>query len=319
MLGKAKSRKVGAFLIFSVCSVLFAQVRVGVLNGPSCIPAAYLLENIVSIEGENLEYETISNATSLAGKILNDEIDIGFLPPNLAAILYNKKQDSILCTAITGTGNLSLISKNSSVKTFDDLKGKTVYVAGAGATPEYIMRYLLKKNGIAADSKNGITLDFSIQTQQLAAMLISGKIEYAVVPEPFATVAVMKDSSICKVLDLQKEYEKFEGKGQTYPLTVMVVSRKFAESKTAAMNMFFKMYEESLNWTFENGLEAGILCQDLGLGLQAPVVSNSIPYANYVFVPAREGKKQLEKILKIFLDCDEMSVGGRLPDKNFYY
>lgn len=306
-------------LLFVLCSSLFAQVRLGILNGPSCIPAAYLLENVVSIEGHDLEYENIANANSLVAKLINKEIDIGFLPPNMASIVYNSHKDFIICTAITGNGNLSLISKDNSIKKLEDLKGKTINVAGSGATPEYMFRYLLSKNKIPQDCKEGVTLDFSIQTQQLAAMLIAGKIDYALVPEPFATVAIMKDSSICKVLDLQNEYKKIEGNNQNYPLTVMVANKKFAEENTVVLNKFLQMYKESFEWTLENGLEAGSLCQDLGLGLQAPIVSNSIPYANYVFIPASESRKQIEKLLKIFLDSDPKSIGGKLPDANFYY
>lgn len=312
-------KKVFAALVFIFCSFMFAQIRLGILNGPSCIPAAYLLENLVSVNDQDIEYETLPSAQTLASKILNDEIDIGFLPPNMAAALYNKQKGTVLCTAITGTGNLSLITKDTAVHSLEDLKGKTVYVAGAAATPEYMTRYLLSKNKIEADTKNGITLDFSVQTQQLAALLIAGKIEYAIVPEPFATVAIMKDSSIVKAVDLQKEYEKVQGKGKTYPLTVMVVSRKFARNNTATMNQFIQFYKESYEWTMDNGLEAGSLCEDLGLGLKAAVVSNSIPYANYTFIPARDGKTALEQLFKIFLSQDAASIGGKLPDSDFYY
>ena len=305
-------------LLFTGCSLLFAQIRLGILNGPSCIPSAYLLDNVLSVEGEELETENFASAQTLTAKLLKDEIDIGFLPPNVAAICYNSN-GGVICTAITGTGNLSLITKNSAVKKLSDLNGKTVYVAGAGATPEYMFRYLLKKNKIQQDSKDGVSLDFSIPTQQLAAMLISGKIEYAVVPEPFATVACMKDPEIIKAIDLQTEYEKLEGPNQTYPLTVMVVSKKFAHNKTVTLNKFLQLYEESYEWTMDNGLDAGFLCEQLDLGLKANVVSNSIPYANYTFIPGRDGKKQLEKLFKIFSDNDPKSIGGKLPDKNFYY
>lgn len=310
------------FLVMSLFSLVFAQIRVGLLNGPSCIPAAWLLENVVSIEGQNLETESFSNAQALAAHLLKEEIDIGFLPPNVAAVCYNNsngKKGDLICAAITGKGNLSIITKDKNLSNLSQLKGKTVYVAGSGATPEYMFRYLLEKNKIEQDTKERITLDFSIQTPQLAPMIASGKIEYALVPEPFATVALLKDPSVYKAIDLQKEYEDIEGDEQSYPLTVMVVSRKFAKNNTAVLNKFLQLYKQSYEWTIENGLEAGDLCEELDLGLKANIVSSSIPYANYTFVPAAQGKKQLEKLFKIFYEFAPESIGGKLPDKNFYY
>ena len=67
-------------LLFIGCSLLFAQIRLGILNGPSCIPSAYLLDNVLSVEGEELETENFASAQTLTAKLLKDEIDVGFLP-----------------------------------------------------------------------------------------------------------------------------------------------------------------------------------------------------------------------------------------------
>ncbi len=296
-----------------MCAGLCAQqLRLGVLNGPSCIPAAYLLDESV---------EKFADPQALLPKMLKGEIDVGFMPANVAAKVYNSSNGAIQCVAITGNGNLSLITTDASVKSFADLKGKTVAVAGQGATPEYMFRYLLDKNGIAADSADGVTLDFSIPTAQIAAQLISGKIEYAVVPEPFATVAQTKSDKVVVAVDLQAEYEKFEGKGKVYPLTVMVVTKNFAKKNSKVLKSFLADYQESLAKTLENPMEAGKLCEDFGLGLAAAIVAKSVPKANYVFIAAgkSDAKKKIEELLNVFLSYDASSIGGKLPDKNFYY
>jgi len=297
---------------FMLCAGLCAQqVRFGVLNGPTCIPSAHLLD-------ENVEL--FADPQALLPKMLKGEIDVGFLPANVAAKVYNSSNGKILCCAITGNGNLSLITTDASVKQLADLKGKSVAVAGQGATPEYIFRYLLQKNGIKADVKNGVSLDFSIPTPQLAAQLISGKIKYAVVPEPFATVAQLKSDKVIAAVDLQSEYEYFEGKGKIYPLTVMVVTKDFAEKNPEALKAFLGEYEKSFKKTLQNPKEAGELCEKFGLGLAAPIIAKSVPKANYVFIPAEnpKAKEKIEELLTIFLSFDSASIGGKLPDDNFY-
>ena len=295
-----------------LCAGLFAQkVKFGVLNGPTCIPSAYLL---------NEDVQLFADPQALLPKMLKGEIDVGFLPANVAAKVYNSSNGKILCCGITGNGNLSLITTDTSVKQLADLKGKTVAVAGQGATPEYVFRYLLQKNGIKADVKNGVTLDFSIPTPQIAAQLISGKIKYAVVPEPFATVAQVKSDKVVVAVDLQSEYEYFEGKGKIYPLTVLVVTKDFADKNPEALKAFLAEYEKSFKKTLKNPKEAGELCEKFGLGLAAPIIAKSVPKANYVFMTSDNPKvkEKVEELLKIFLAFDSASIGGKLPDENFY-
>lgn len=312
-------KKISAvFASFLICAALSSQeIRVGLLNGPSCIPAAYLMENTKSIKNVKITYTKYADPQALLPKLLKNEADIGFLPPNVAAKVYNSTNGAIQVCAITGNGNLSLITKDKNVTSLQDLKGKTVYVAGHGATPEYILKYLLKEKNIKTDTPDGVTLDYSIPSANLAGMLVSGKIEYAVVPEPFSTVAIQKDSSVI-ALDLQKtEYEKINK--ENYPLTVMVVRKDFAENNQAQLNAFLKEYEKACKWTIKNPAKAGELVQKNELGLPAPIVEKSIPKSNYVYEPAKKNKQKIEKLLKLFFDDEPSSIGGKLPDEKFYY
>ena len=310
------------FAGFILCAGVAAQeIRLGVLNGPSCIPAGYLLNEKAPVKGATVTFEKFADPQALLPKMLKGEIDIGFLPANVAAKVYNSSNGSILCCAITGNGNLSLITTDSSIKQLADLKGKTVAVAGQGATPEYMFRYLLDKNGIPTDTPDGVTLDFSIPTAQIAAQLISGKIAYAVVPEPFATVALTKSDKVIAAIDFQSEYEYFEGKGKIYPLTVMVVTKSFAEQNSKLLKSFLSAYETSYKNTIKNPKQAGELCEKFELGLAAAIVTKSIPKANYVYIATTSGKVQskVEELLNVFLAFDPSSIGGKLPDEGFYF
>ena len=65
------------------------QVRIGILNGPSAIPCAYLIENKNSPEVKNLAFENFASVQTELPKLLKGELDIGFLPPNIAAKVFN--------------------------------------------------------------------------------------------------------------------------------------------------------------------------------------------------------------------------------------
>ncbi len=299
------------------------SVRVGLLNGPTCIPAAYMMENKKSLtsagQSASLTFESFSDPQTLLPKMIKKEIDIGFMPVNVAAKVYNSGNKALLCCAVTGFGNLKLITTDKNLRRFSELKGKRVFVAGQGATPEYMMRYILQENGLTYGEEGDVQLDYSIPTSQLAAQLISNKIEYAVLPEPFATIAQTKSNKVHAALDLQKEYIELSGASQIYPLSVMVVRSDFAKENQEILEAFLKEYENSLVWTISNPAAAGALSEKKGLGLAAGVVAKSIPVSNYVYIAAADSIQIIENLLNIFINCDAASIGGKLPEKDFYY
>ena len=323
-------RKIFVFLVISLISLkLFsqaAQIRVGLLNGPTCVPAAYLMENKKTITGigadADFTYEKFAEPQALLPKMIKKEIDVGFMPVNVAAKVYNAGNKAIICCAVVGLGNLRLITTDESIKRFIDLKGKTVYVAGQGATPEYMLRYLLKENGLTwTGDKPDVKMDFTIPTAQLAAQLISGKIQYAVVPEPFATIASVKSSKVIAPLDFQKEYLELTGKktNELYPLSVMVVRADFAKENPKLLQSLLKEYDKAVSWTIKNPGKAGLLTEKNGLGLSAEIIEKAIPVSNYTFIPADSAKNSIEALLKLFLENEKTSIGGKLPDEGFYY
>ena len=101
----------------------------------------------------------------------------------------------------------------------------------------------------------------------------------------------------------------------------MVVTKAFAKKNAKVLKTFLSDYEKSLAKTLENPMEAGKLCEEFGLGLAAGIVAKSVPKANYVFISAgkTDAKKKVEELLNVFLVYDASSIGGKLPDKNFYY
>ena len=280
------------------------------LNGPSSIPIAYLYENAAVLDGAPLEFQQYASPVTELPKLLNGEADIGFLPPNIAAKAYNSSNHALVMLGISGNGNLYLLSDDAGLASLEGLTGKTVFAAGQGATPEYVFRFLTEELDV--------TCNYSIQTAELAAALASGKIHYALVPEPFATVATSKSASVRRSLDIQKLYSKKRGAG-SYPMTVMVCRADFVRKYPAVVQKFLNSYKKATDWTVSHPQEAGVLVEKHTLGLKAEVAAASIPNANYVWIPAKKGRGDMEKLLSMFLFFAPESVGGTLPDDAFYF
>lgn len=294
------------------------SINMAVLNGPSGMCFACLFENVPSVNDVNVSYEVCAGPDVLIPKLLKGEIDIGILPPNAAAKIYAKQPDSIVLAAVSGLGMLNLVTADESVKSLEDLKGKTVFVAGQGSTPEYVFRAVLEKNGFeTGDATGAVNLDFSIPASEMAAAIASGKIQYAVMPEPFATVAASK-SSCYKALNLQELWAESFGK-ETFPMTALVVRREFAEKYPETLRAFLKEAEKAVDWTLQNPKQAASLVEKHTLGLKAAVAEKAIPNCAFRYIPAKQAKPIVEELLNVFLNYAPASVGGKLPEYQFYF
>lgn len=305
-------------LFFSILGFTFAQatnVNIAALNGPSGIGMAYLFENHPDLGGATSSFQTVASADVLLPKLLKGEVDIAILPPNAAAKVYTKNKGAIVVGAVVGKGMLSVVSTDKSISSLKSLIGKKVYVAGQGATPEYMIRYLCQQQGISCDGgKNGIELDFSVPTAEIAAAMAGGKIQIALVPEPFATVITMNVKTASKVIDVQTLWNK-----ANYPMTLCVINANFAKNNPKIVEKFLAAYKTSIDWTNANPSLAGSLVEKHTLGLKAPIVAKSIPFSNFEFSYAKDSKKNIEELLSVFLSFAPEAIGGKLPDEGFYF
>ena len=71
---------------------------------------------------------------------------------------------------INTLGVVYAISGDDTIKSIPDLKGKTVYLTGKGTTPDYVLQYLLKENGVSLDE---VTLEYKSEATEVAAILAS--------------------------------------------------------------------------------------------------------------------------------------------------
>lgn len=296
------------------------SVTIAALLGPSSIGMANLFINHPNLGDKTIvSFEVLGSVDALVPKLLNGDVDIGILPPNVAAKLYNLNKNSVVVGAIVENSMLALITRDTNITKLADLSGKTVAVVGQGSTPEYVFRTLIAKEGMPKDS---ILLDFSLPANEVGAALISNKIDYAIVPEPFATIAISNgatgDHPVRRAF-LLRDLWKNNNLGSDFPMTLCVIRTEFAKKYPETVRKFLASYKESIYWTLENPLKAGEFVERATLGLKAPIAAKAIPFCNYVYIPALDGRKSVEDLFLVFLKFAPESIGGKLPDEGFYF
>ncbi len=240
------------------------------------------------------------------------------MPANLSSVLYNNTEGAVQVLAINTLGVLYIVDTDDSIHTVSDLRGRTLYASGKGATPEYALNTILSGNGI--DPEKDITIEWkSEHAECLASLLANGGA--ALLPQPFVTTAQMKNEGVRVALDLTGEWDALQkdAEAPSALLTgVVVVRRAFAEEHPDAVNAFLDDYAASVAFVNGNVEAAAELVGKYEI-VPAAVAVRAIPACNITFIEGDEMQQKLSGYLETLFAQNPKSVGGKLPDEAFYY
>jgi NitT/TauT family transport system substrate-binding protein len=63
-------------------------------------------------------------------------------------VIYNNTKGKVQVVAINTLGVIYIVEAGNQIHSVADLKGKTIFASGKGATPEYGLNYVLRANGL---------------------------------------------------------------------------------------------------------------------------------------------------------------------------
>lgn len=291
--------------------------KVAALKGPTSMGMVKMMADQKDAKEKNYEFTIGSSPDEIAPKFLKGEFDIVALPSNLASILYNKSQGKVQVLAINTLGILYLMENGDSVKSIEDLKGKTVYSSGKGAVPEYAFNYILKANGLNPDTD--LRVEYKSEHTEALAALLNDKSGLAVLPQPFATVASLKNKDLRTALDLSKEWDKASKNAKSTMITgVVVVNKDFAAKYPEKIKKFMADYKASIDYTNTNVDDAAKLIEENNI-VPAAVAKKAIPQCNITYIDGSDMKDKLSGYLQVLFEANPKSVGGKMPADDFYY
>lgn len=294
------------------------QINVMVLNGTTGFGMAKLMEDdVAEAAALNYNFSVETDASAINAALINGSVDIAALPTNAAAAVYNKTNGAVKVCAINTLGVLYVVENGETVKSFADLKGKTVFVPGKGSNPEYVMNFLCEKNGLEVGKD--ITLDFTYNAPaELRTAVASGAVSIAVLPEPMVTIAKTANKDLKTALDLTAEWDKVATPGSLVQGCI-VVRKEFAEANSAELNKFLEEYEASVKFATDDAAAAGELIAKHGIFEKAPVATKALPNCNICFVKGDAMKTALAEFYQVLFNANPASVGGKLPADDHYY
>ena len=306
---------VAAATLVPVFASPVGEVRIGVLKGPTGIGASYLLSENKEGKTINKYTETIlAEATDMIGQLAAGQLDIAAIPTNAAVSLYNKTNGGVRIIALNTAGVLYILENGNAVSQVSDLKGKTLYAVGQGSNPEYVLRFILSKNGI--DPDKDVDIQF-LDSAELTTRMATGEIGLCMLPVPAVTTVLTKNPSVRIALDLTEEWDKLNV-GSKLTMGCVVVRTEFLKENKAAVLTFLREYQKSIEYVKANPAEAGQMCADFGIVPAAAIATKAIPDNNLIFVSGDEIRPYIEGYFQVLYDANPKSIGGAMPKDDFY-
>ena len=272
---------------------------------------------------KEVTFKTWTNPDQMRALALKGDVDFIATPSNVAANLYNRGADIRLLN-VSIWGVLWMVSRDNSLKTIADFKGKEIAMPFREDMPDIIFAKLAEESGL--DPKKDFKMRYVSNPLDAMQLLITRRVDHALLAEPAVSMALRKTKSFpVKVItpelfrsaDLQKEWGKLLKRESRIPQAgIAVINKKLSKH---VIQRFTEEYKKATQWCLENPDEAGKIVANRIEMLTPEAVSDSIKVSQFKDVSAQDARKELEYFFNILHAKTPALIGGKLPDDGFYY
>ena len=272
---------------------------------------------------KKVEFRLWKNPDELRALTLRNRADFIAIPTNVAANLYNKGV-KIKLLNVSVWGILGMITRDKTLKTLADFKGKEIAMPFRADMPDIIFEELVKAQGL--DPKKDFKLKYMSNPFDAMQNLILRQVDHALLAEPAISIALKKTGSFPLKLvapDLYRSANLQEEWGKTFKVEAKIPQAGMSVIGDMILNekvikRFNEEYEKSLNWYKNNPKEAAKMIVEEMPMLDELGVQESIKHVQLNTVSAQDSKKDLEFFYKLLERNNPKTIGGKLPNESFY-
>ena len=304
------------------------QLKIGYLNGPTGMGMAKLINDNGGADGNEKYTFSATTAELVGAAVVSGTFDIACMPTNTAAVLYNQSA-AIEILAINCLNSIYVITdKNTTVESFEDLEGATIYTC-KGGTPAPILNALLAAYGVNATVTNEFNGEIIAKPENLTAVLTAkeGAPAIVVAPEPIITAASLalkadqtNDNEYSVDIDLGEVWKARFGTDIT--MGCIVANKTVLENHKGAVDAFLAEYKASIEYigNSENIEDASQYIVDAGIMAAKPAAKTALSNLNRGgYIDYLDGAEMKAALLNVYDKLGMTLIGGSLPDDDFYY
>ncbi|MDQ2094022.1 ABC transporter substrate-binding protein [Rhodalgimonas zhirmunskyi] len=314
----------GAVALFSTPALLRASsslpetlVMQAPRSGPGILMAhARAIGALDKVAGK-VELSLWTTPDEMRAGFVSGKVPLTVMPSQGAASLHNKGLGLHLVSVLTD-GHCGLIARDMENCSVADLRGKRVAVPSINGFTGHMMRLGLRHYGIGLDE---VELIPAVTKMEGGQILLSGRADVALVPEPVGSAVLMKGKQAGQHLyrgeQMREVMGKIAGTAPSLPQASLAIRADYAAEypglipalreaiSAAAVDLNADPAKAAANAAPFVERKAGLLAQ-------------AIPFANLHGEPANEARPKLEALYSALLDADPGIIGGKMPGEALY-
>ena len=198
------------------------------------------------------------------------------------------------------------------------LRGKTVGVPMPGNMPDLIFRYLLGQKGWNVDTD--LTIQSYTDGQEALGALLTGTVEYCVLPEHPASMSLARaqqqGKSLERTVNLQEVWASVTGGEARFPMAGLAMPTALADRSdlVGAILSELEAAVDDVNAISEETVDAISSVNEV----PADVVKEVIPRLQLQIVSGADAKDELEDFYTRLATLNPDIIGGSLPAGDLY-
>lgn len=299
-----------------------AALKELVLYGPPAGPSIVLAQAVASgalapLAGK-ASFKVWRNPDEMRAGLTSGTMGALVLPVQVAANLYNRGMKLKLLNIMT-KGLIYIVSADAGIDGFPALKGRKLAVPFRNDMPDLVVARLLAHYGIVPGTD--IVIENTGSPIEAMQMLLTGRVDAVLAPEPACTAAAMMGKlagkDIRRVIDVQAVWGEVTGKEPVLPQAGLALTDALTADDPGLADGLQAVLEAAADKVNANPAAAAANAAS-ALDFPEPVLAASIATSNLVAVRAGKARPAIETMLAMLADSDPAIIGGNLPDDGFY-
>lgn len=287
--------------------------------GPSITLAFAVAEGLTDFLAGTVKVGLWRSPDELRAGLVSGSMEVAVAPLNTVANLYNRGQDVRLLNVMT-EGLLYVVSADRRIAGIGDLRGRTLAVPYRRDAPEVVLKRLLSHHRL--DPGTDLEIRTTGSPVEAAQLMLTGRVDAALVPEPAASGAVMAARAlgrrVARVIDIQAEWRAMSGQAAGgLPQAGLAVTGRYLARNAGRLARLNPVLAAAAAAVRADPARAASIASG-PLRMPAPVLEQAVRFSNLTAVAARDARPQVERYFTALNDLDAAILGGKLPDDAFY-
>ncbi len=292
-------------------------LRVVVPPNPNAIPLFVMLAQEPDVP---VKVIPVPGVPELVAAVRGEDADVALFFSAAGAKLYNQGKLPPLQLVNVNVWRALYLVAPPGVTSLADLQGKTILASFQGGAPDLVMRAVMRQQGYDPDK------DFNLEylpPAQVKQLMLAGKGAAALLPEPQATVLVLKARQegldLRPVIDLQTGFGSDAWQEGLAPLGGVFVAQKTLNdpARKALFDAFVAAYGRAADYAMTHPDEAAALASQgfadyFGTQLPAQGIAQALRTRTLTL----ESRPVAD--LRPALDDFLAQIVGKAPDDGFY-